>query len=352
MDRSVLNESRVYKFKATCKELSKLLLKIRNLDCVLVNVPIHGNLGDQAIVISEHQFLRKLDFRSYELTHLECGKQSYLYAKLLPKKCVVMIQGGGSLGNIWPSEEKYIRIILKAYAQHPVIIFPQTVTFDLSTEEGRRLFDESHAIYAAHRNLTMFVREEASLLFMREHMPDIRTILVPDIVTSMKIKDFSAERHGILMCMRTDKEKKLTGESIEHLKEAVQKKLPGENVTWSDTVIEPLIGYWEREDAVNEKLKEFASAKLVITDRLHGMVFAALTGTPCIALQNINGKVKGVYQWLRDQKYVYCAESVEEAITALEQIDIEQEYHYNYAKVNTAFVPLERELRNMVKKRG
>ena len=60
-----------------------------------------------------------------------------------------------------------------------------------------------------------------------------------------------------------------------------------------------------REFEVERKFDEFRRARLVITDRLHGMIFAAITGTPCIALNNSSGKVEGVWSlWLRHLDYV------------------------------------------------
>ena len=39
----------------------------------------------------------------------------------------------------------------------------------------------------------------------------------------------------------------------------------------------------------------------MITDRLHGMIFAYITNTPCIAIDNSNGKVKNFYKtWFED----------------------------------------------------
>ena len=57
----------------------------------------------------------------------------------------------------------------------------------------------------------------------------------------------------------------------------------------------------EREEVVNEKIREFSEANLVITDRLHSMIIAMLAGTKCIALDNLTHKVKGCYKlWLSD----------------------------------------------------
>jgi len=49
-------------------------------------------------------------------------------------------------------------------------------------------------------------------------------------------------------------------------------------------------------------LNDFSSSKLVVTDRLHGMVFAALAGTPCVVMGNCNYKVKGIYNWIENKE--------------------------------------------------
>ena len=71
-------------------------------------------------------------------------------------------------------------------------------------------------------------------------------------------------------------------------------------------MIEQNISPRRREFFLNKKLDEFAKAEIVITDRLHGMIFATITGTPCIAFDNLSNKVSGVYEWIMDQSYVKC----------------------------------------------
>ena len=68
----------------------------------------------------------------------------------------------------------------------------------------------------------------------------------------------------------------------------------------SDTVVGRQISPDQREGEVLSKLEEFSSAELVITDRLHGMIFCAVTGTPCIVINSKSPKVRGCYQWICD----------------------------------------------------
>lgn len=49
----------------------------------------------------------------------------------------------------------------------------------------------------------------------------------------------------------------------------------------------------------------FALSKLVVTDRLHGMIFCVITGTPCLAIDSSNARVSRFYTaWLQDIGHV------------------------------------------------
>ena len=60
-----------------------------------------------------------------------------------------------------------------------------------------------------------------------------------------------------------------------------------------------------------DKFKDFQKYELVITDRLHGMVFCAISGTPCIVFGNYNQKVKGTYEWIKNLPYIKYIDSMD-----------------------------------------
>lgn len=70
---------------------------------------------------------------------------------------------------------------------------------------------------------------------------------------------------------------------------------------------------------------------MVITDRLHGMIFAAITGTPCIAFDNISKKVSGVYKWIESLEYIKVVNSFEEFVDAYNYIDNLDEKQLTYS---------------------
>ena len=75
-----------------------------------------------------------------------------------------------------------------------------------------------------------------------------------------------------------------------------------------------------RKEEVEKKLEEFKMAKLVVTDRLHGMIFAAITGTNCIVLNSRSRKLKGCYEWIRSLGYIRCADDVEDILIQYSQM--------------------------------
>ena len=81
----------------------------------------------------------------------------------------------------------------------------------------------------------------------------------------------------------------------------------------------------------------------MITDRLHGMVFCAITGTPCIVLSNNHHKVKGTYEWIKHLDYIKYVTDIAEVM---------KQVTYLYQRENCVFhldVELFSDLRNLIR---
>lgn len=112
-----------------------------------------------------------------------------------------------------------------------------------------------------------------------------------------------------------------------------------DSVKYTDTVIKENVKSKDRKSKVMDKLDDFAKSKLVITDRLHGMVFAKLTHTPCIVIGNYSHKVKGVYEWIKESKFILYVENIDkidENINFILKKDLkekENKIKFNYDKL-------------------
>lgn len=318
--------------------IDKIILKrkLKDADFILLMSPTHGNLGDQAIVCAEEQIIKASGKKMVEIPEIEMKKREKAFAEFIPQNKTILIHGGGFLGDIWPEEEYEFRRILEEFKDFRVIVFPQTVTFDLTKPEGRKFFNESKKIYENHNNLHVFVRDERTYKFMKENMCKIHCDLVPDVVTQLSFPVEQNQRNNILVCMRADHEKKIDETLHNSIIELIKKKYPNEDIIYTDTLVEGPIYADTRISELKCKFNQFAESKLVITDRLHGMLFSAITNTPCIAFNNANGKVIAQYNWIKENSYIKVAENAEEFEIALNTVNTQIAYKYTceFAKEN------------------
>lgn len=298
------------------KEFSETL-KVAPKSAVLIpGTPLHTNLGDSAIVIAQKAFLRRCGIEDERIVEVSFPDQ-LRYRKVIKGAArsfrLITQLGGGNMGSQWLEEELLHRRITQDFPRHPMIIFPQTIYYT-PDEEGQKERRASIPIYNGHKKLTMVARERRSFQIMKELYPDTNLLLIPDIVLSADMDTFGVHpqpRQGVLMCMRSDAERSMTDEERAALEAMVRDQ--GMELQQTDTHSATNVTAEQREEMVREKLEQIAGTQLLITDRLHGMVFAAITGTPCIVFGNYNHKVKGTYEWISHLPYICFVNNREEA---------------------------------------
>jgi len=275
---------------------------------ILIGLPYHGNLGDSAIAIAEMKFLRD-NFKDLELEIIpEVGLKDKVceIKKKIEKEDIIFLHGGGNIGTYKVPEEGR-REVIKEFPENRIIIFPQTVYFEKS-ESGKEELEISKRIYNGHKNLTIVAREKTSLDFMKEHFKKVNILFTPDIVMYLNEVKYRERENKVLLCFRGDRERK----TDERLNSIVKKILADkvEKYEYTDTHLGDKYNLKEKErrEIVDEKFEEFRKSKIVITDRLHGMIFAAVTGTPCVAFGNFNHKIKDSFEWIRHLGYVQYVE--------------------------------------------
>ena len=298
-----------------------------NVKYLLFLTPYHGNLGDHAIASAEKQLLSELGIKAFEVYTKAFDYCGRFFSKMIPKNVTILVHGGGFLGSLWKHEERRVRKVFDYFPLNRTIVFPQTITFSLNSEEEIKFYEESKKNYTAHKNLTIFVREDNSYDFMKKEMPGVDVRRAPDIVTRLKYgSEKRLKRDGVVFCFRKDHEKSITDNVRLQVDNLVKERYSGERVLFTDTVVGYNVNYRRRDKEISSKLKQFEEAKLVITDRLHGMIMAAITNTPCIAFGNSNGKVKGVYNWIKNNEYVKYVDTIEEFRDVLGGLNIEKQY--------------------------
>ena len=310
----------------------------------LIGTPEHTNIGDSAIVLAEKAFLEKSGFKKNqikEITLNEYSKYSDIIKKCVRKNQLICWLGGGNMGDQWLGEEYFRRNAMADFKENPMIIFPQTIYYT-NTEGGKKEKELSVKYYDGNDRLTIVAREKISFDIMRELYPNVKILLTPDIVLSSTKELYGIKkekRTDILLCMRNDSEKSLSIRECKIIEDILRKKVGDFKRT--DMMSDIPVTKENREVCVQRKMREFAHAKLVVTDRLHGMVFAAITETPCIVFSNYNQKVSGTYEWIKGLNYIHYVNSVEELEKEIENLLEIKEGVFGNSTWSSAFNKLE-----------
>lgn len=272
----------------------------------LLLTPQHGNMGDHAIAQAETDLLEAngidyVEITGEQLNELRC-KNLLRYLNGYP----ILMQGGGYLGTLWFESELCLREVIRKLSKSQIIFLPNTIFYE-PNDWGNEEFQNSIRCYNRHRKLKLFAREKTSFEVMHKVYRDVK--LVPDIVLSMNLPQADIPRSGCLLCLRNDCEKTRDDAYDRCLREQAA-SIFGDRVVDTDMVVKGTILPSQRKVALQTKFDEFRGAELVITDRLHGMIFCAITGTPCIVINSKSPKVRGCYEWIKQLDYIRFADDV------------------------------------------
>ena len=262
----------------------------------------YQNLGDMAITYAQVKFLKIVypDANVVAIPSTSTYEAVKTLKKYISSNDLITIIGGGNMGDMYQSLEDARLYVVKSFPNNRIISFPQS--FDFKNEKSIK---NSLNFYKKHKQFTLFVREPNSLERAKKYFPCIDIKHCPDIVLSLNKVEPICDRTEVVCCLRADKEQNLSNDERQQIINSVKSAFP--DAQFTDTVDVAL------EDCTPERyeqtLESFWSklrkSKVVITDRLHCMIFCAVTGTPCIAFDNSNRKISGVYnQWMSDISYV------------------------------------------------
>ena len=268
----------------------------------------YGNVGDLAITLSQARFLRRYSGKPY-VVEVPISRTRLLLRsikKQIGPTDLVTIIGGGNMGSLYPDIEELRQLVIRSFPRNRILCFPQTLDQDGSSASAKAL-EKIAEVYSRHDNLHVFARESVSLSKLRDLLGTFRGIRIgyaPDIVLSATAADLGATaitpRAGILLCMRGDRERAITEEQCAAVTAALART--GMEVVRTDTHVGgSRLCKDQCEELVRNKIVQFRSARLIVTDRLHGMILSVIAGTPCVVLPNSNHKILQTYRdWLND----------------------------------------------------
>jgi exopolysaccharide biosynthesis predicted pyruvyltransferase EpsI len=306
-------------------------------EVALATFPNHWNIGDTAVWAGQRSMLARLgvgvayvcDFRTYRPDALR---------RALPEG-PVLLSGGGNFGDVYPNEQGLRERILDDFPDRTIVQLPQSVWFrsEAALDAMRRRCEKSG-------RFVMVTRDRGSFDLVRARFA-VPVHLAPDM--AFGLPDLRPRRQApateVLWLLRRDLEASERTRRREVVREA-----PGAVRDWPRTVLgDPgahrsayARAHWTswrlqraprallrgREAWIERSFERLAdlrmeiafrvlsTARVVVTDRLHGHILALLLGIPHVCLDTRNGKVRQLYEtWTAGHPLVRWADSLAQA---------------------------------------
>ena len=129
----------------------------------LLDFPSYPNVGDSAIWLGTVAVLRGLgcpvvyvaDQLSYSRRALE---------RRLPAGAAVLLQGGGSFGDLWPEHQLFRERVVQELPERPIVQLPVSIDFRTPAAE-----DRARTTLDRHERLTLLCRDRESLAYAEAH---------------------------------------------------------------------------------------------------------------------------------------------------------------------------------------
>lgn len=288
---------------------------------IFLNTHVLTNIGDHAIAIATYYFFRRF-FPEYEVIEMPapfCKSDLDYIREYIHDDDILTIAGGGYLGSLWMDcGENNVRAIIECFPNNKIVIMPQTMYFEPS-EDGKSKMLDTKQIYASHDNLSICMRDKDSYnLGKAIFPPKIKLFFIPDMAMLMDRSYEIYSREGCVFCFRDDRESVVPSEEKSRLEKYIEKKEI--EITYFSMYTQISVDPEQRMEAVNEKIEVFQKSRLVITDRLHCMLLCAISGTPCIAFDNLSKKVSGSYEWIQHLEYIKLADESSNVLGTVDKL--------------------------------
>jgi exopolysaccharide biosynthesis predicted pyruvyltransferase EpsI len=299
-----------------------------------LDFPNHYNAGDSLIYAGEVEYLKRLnvhvDYVSDPFTHNDALLEERIGDGTL------FLQGGGNFGDRWPIDQKFRESIVARFPRNKIVCLPQSIDF-ADTDALTR----TAALYAEHPDLTLMLRERRSYELALAHFPGNRVEYCPDMAFGADVaRSAEGSAVDVVKLLRADSES-LGHESVKIDASSVQYDwgLRGTDLAISTAVMLPtliaqhfpranrllypaLLRSYEQTAKLNLRVAQriLNLAPVVLTDRLHAAVLAAMMGKRVVAMDNANKKVSGIYDaYLHRFDNVSFASTTDEAAELVRQ---------------------------------
>lgn len=317
------------KLRGETRGLLREVLGSGGRDVVFLDAPTYRNFGDSLIWEGSLRYLRELGFKVRYTADIRRFRDEDL--RKVPGDAIIVLEGGGNLGDLWPTCEEFRQHIVKTYPQRRIVIMPQSIHF-----EDSEALERSAAGYRRGENLTVLLRESRSIEIAREHFRDVDVRFCYDAALGVRVPELPVARQkaGPVIIARGDKESRpddaafLAQHAGEDWRASRSNQMVWDRMVWfknyyahlphqvQDQTRAPHLPYdVMRGLNVAAAIRQLDGAPVVVTNRLHGHVLAALLGISHVVTDNSYGKISGIFhEYTNGFSTAHWAESLSGAL--------------------------------------
>jgi exopolysaccharide biosynthesis predicted pyruvyltransferase EpsI len=302
--------------------------------CALISFPNSPNVGDSAIWTGEVTWLERAGI---DVVYA-CNRFTYSRSRLRRElgDGLILIHGGGNLGDLWPVAQTFRERIVTEFPDNPIIQLPQSVWFREPKNAKR-----AARILNRHSALHLLIRDAQSLQRAREIFaadsslcPDMSFVLelppqrfeqIRDVVWLLRRDleaaegDMQTPEGALTLDWSSDLPPQLRrprrtylGYVANAMFSAGIKRWP----LWLPAPYRPIAASYDRraQQRVNRGQRILNLGQVFITNRLHGHILGCIAGQPHVILGDKYGKLRSFYDtWTSEFSLASFAGSIEEA---------------------------------------
>ena len=267
----------------------------------LLDYPLYFNPGDALIYLGTIETLGRLGVPVSYTADLH----RYSPARLAERhpRGPILLQGGGNFGDRYPRHQSFRERVLADFPDRQIIQLPQST--DMSVETAAHIRNR----YVQHATLTVLLRDMGSMRYAERHLTGVDVRFCPDLALGYSPRRTAAPVVDVVELKRADRESVermlfapvegvtvLTNDwHISRTRRLVWNTLQGRLTRLAPRAIpvladSPAYGPAARM-LVHRAQGMLGQGRVIVTDRLHAAVLAALMGRAVVARDNANRKL-------------------------------------------------------------
>lgn len=282
-----------------------------------------SNVGDHAQTLAIQKYLNDY-FPTTEVKQYYRNELAEFLNSDVSEDDLILINSSGDFGDRYPEWHIKRRAILHRFPNNQIIQLPTTVYYS-----NERMLEEDKEWWSKP-NLTILCREKESYKIAHSaftcnvaffpdfvfYLSPLQTALCSSTTNPLPRPEGAygtprcTDLQGVLINLREDGESALTNDDKERVLSLVREQYNIVEIRDAHKLRQPI---WaeDREDYVNKLFKSYQDKLLIVTDMMHGMIFAMINEIPCIALDDaIPHKISGYKELVGNS--VQFADTVED----------------------------------------